>query len=247
MRALVLTLLAGCGRFGFAADVGGDAAPADATPDEHPLDPICGTADADEDGVGDGCDPSDAIPHVVALFEPFDAPAAGWTTTGAGQWTVTAGGLHGMYTNTSASSYVSPQSFDPPLRVMTRYTIEDVDPGTANHTISAVDAFDLVTEDSQKCGQASPSNVSIGHERSGTTVDATSANFPDSLVEGATYLATFEHSPSTMRCTHDVPALGPSASVSVQHAPWRSSGHVGVRIRSIAATFDWLLVITPQP
>lgn len=245
----MIVALAGCGRLGFDPGAPADAAlddGADAGTDANPLDVICGSSDSDGDGIGDACDPSGAVAHEVALYEPFDTLPP-WTTTGAGIWTVTAGGLHGMYTDLSASSFVAPGSFDPPLTVIVRYTIDELDSnGTTNFTISAVDAFDLPTEDSQKCGQASPSRLAIGYEMAGTTVDASNVAFPDSLKAGATYVTTFDHSAATMTCTTEVPALGPTATVSIQHAPWRSSGNVGVRIRSIAATFHWLLVITPK-
>ena len=240
---LAVVVLAGCGRLGFGESRESDAAMNDsATVDASPLDEICGTDDADGDGVGDACDPSNAAPHHIVLFESFsDLP--NWTITGAALWTVNSDGLHGMYTDTSASSFVSPVPFAPPFTITIRYTIEALDAGSSNFTISAVDAFDLVTEDSQKCGQASPTRNAIGHEMSGTTVDASSVQFDDSLMAGETYVTTFEHGLVNMKCTTAVPALGPGATVSVQHAPWRSSGLIGVRIRSIAATFHSLLVV----
>lgn len=249
MRLLVaIAILAGCGRFGFSERVEIDAMTLNdtSTDDANPLDALCGDGDGDGDGIGDVCDPSNERPHRVVLYETFAVMPAGWATTGAGNWTFPGNGAHVMYTDSAASSFIAPIMVDPPLRMIVRYTIEALDPDATNFTISAVDAFDLQSEDSQKCGQASPSRKAIGYEQGGTTVDASSVAFPDSFLAGMTYVTTFDNDIAAMRCMTDVPALGPTATVSVQHAPWRSGGNVGVRIRSVAATFHSLLVIAPE-
>lgn len=103
--AVVVSVLAGCGRIGFddQAVAGGDAGRGDAglaacpgtstlAPDEdgdlvgnpcdvcpHVADP--GQADRDGDRVGDACDPEPAVGlQRIVFFDGFDAPVAGWAT-----------------------------------------------------------------------------------------------------------------------------------------------------------------------
>jgi hypothetical protein len=255
---VILVIAAGCGRFGFSDldDAGLDTPPgctghdedADGTPDQCDLCPAHAgdQADADGDGVGDACDPDNTTAQRIVMFETFSSGLpAGWVTAGAATWTAMGDDVVGMYGDISAAAFVGPMVFSPPLTIVVGYRLVGVDTTAPNQTKSVVDAFDTATLDSQKCGEATPGKHTIGHEMAGTTVDATSIDYASSFDVGAEYVTTMTHSAAEIVCVTEIPALGPVARTEVRRAPYRTSGKVGLRIRSVIAAYHYVLVIGP--
>ncbi len=260
--ALAIAAAAGCGRLGFdaprASSDGGDDDGGDGSSRSHDedgdgvadvADDCPGTAnpdqaDADGDGVGDLCDPDNLTAQRIVMFEAFGGgvlPA--WTATGAATWTIVGDDLVGAYTDIQAAAFVAPGDLAPPLTITVSYKLLDLDMTSSNRTKSVVDAFDVVTVDSQKCGEASPMSHVIGHEMAGTTIDGTNVTYNYGFDVGAEYLTTMRHSATEIVCITEVPALGPIGRIEVRRPPFRTTGRVGLRIRSVIAAYHYILVI----
>ena len=258
---VILVIAAGCGRFGFddtpnAADASADA-PVSCTGHDEDGDgfpdacDVCpgradDQSDVDGDGVGDVCDPDNTTAQRILLFESFSSGMpAGWVTTGAATWTAMGDDVVGMYGDISAAAFVGPMMVSPPVSIIVGYRLVGVDTAASNQTKSVVDAFDTTTVDSQKCGEATPGKHTIGHEMAGTTVDATSIDYSHTFDVGAEYVTTMTHNTAEIVCVTEIPALGAAARTEVRRTPYRTSGQVGLRIRSVIAAYHYVLVIGP--
>lgn len=51
------------------------------------------------------------------------------------------------------------------------------------------------------------------------------------------------HDATDLTCVTEMPALGAAGTITIQHAPYRTAGKVGVRIRSVSAAFHYVQVI----
>ncbi|MDB4959565.1 MAG: Cartilage oligomeric matrix protein precursor [Myxococcales bacterium] len=102
---MLLTMVAGCGRFGFGDRTASDAAndsmrAGDARPciavghdeDTDGIDDACdlcphladpAQTDSDGDGVGDACDPRPGLADHIVMFDPMIGPRTDWTYAGA--------------------------------------------------------------------------------------------------------------------------------------------------------------------
>lgn len=257
---VILVIAAGCGRFGFAeatqADASADAPvtctghdeDGDGFPDA--CDRCPGTpddqADADGDGVGDACDPDNASAQRIQMFETFASGIPpGWVSAGAATWTGMGDDVVGTYGDTSAAAFVGPMTFSPPVTITVGYRLVGVDAAAANQTKSVIDTFDVTTVDSQKCGEATPSNHVIGHEVAGSTIDGTNITYTHGFDVGAEYVTTMTHTATEIVCVTDVPAIGAAAHIEVRRTPYRTTGLVGMRIRSVVAAYHYVLVIGP--
>ena len=257
--ALVLLTAAGCGRFGFGErtasvdatdgvvacgthDEDGDGVP-DAC-DVCPATADADQADADGDGVGDACDVDNASAQHIALFESFGAgDPPGWVTRGAAQWGVVGDDLRGTYTDIESSAYVTPLDYAPPIRIIVGYRLIGLDVASGNRTKSIVDAFEVTTVDSQKCGEASPTDHIIGHEVAGTTVEGTAVPYTHGFDVGAEYVTTMTQTETEITCTTEIPALGATGTTLVRRAPYRRDGRLGFRLRSAVIAYHYILVI----
>ncbi len=263
--ALVLVTAVGCGRFGFGERTGS----VDATDGLNATDGVvaCGThdedgdsvpdacdvcpaiadpdqADADADGVGDACDLDNATAQHIAMFESFGAGTPpGWVATGAALWGVVGDDLRGMYTDIEASAYVTPLDYAPPIRIIVGYQLLALDAAAGNRTKSIVDAFEFTTVDSQKCGEASPTDHIIGHEVAGTTVEGMAVSYTHGFDVGAEYVTTMTHTDAEIACTTEIPALGATGTTVVRRAPYRRDGRLGFRLRSAVIAYHYVLVI----
>ncbi len=257
---ILLVIAAGCGRFGFddtpdRADASADA-PASCTGHDEDADGFpdacdrCpgiadNQADADGDGVGDACDPDNTSPQRILMFESFASLPPGWVSAGAATWTAMGDDIVGAYGDTLASAFVGPMIFSPPVTITIGYRLVGVDPAAPNQTKSVIDTFDPATVDSQKCGEATPANHVIGYEMAGTTVDGTNIGYTRGFDVSAEYVTTMSHSATEIVCVTDIPAIGAAAHIEVRRTPFRTTGQVGMRIRSVIAAYHYVQVIGP--
>ncbi|MBL0212275.1 MAG: hypothetical protein IPQ07_00050 [Myxococcales bacterium] len=261
---LVLVTAAGCGRFGFGEPTGSGAdgdvdttdgvaacgthdEDSDGVPDACDVCPATadvGQADVDADGVGDACDPDNATAQHILLFEGFGAGnPPGWVASGAALWGVVGDDLRGAYTDIEASAFVTPLDYSPPITIQVGYRLLAVDSAAGNRTKSLVDAFDVSTIDSQKCGEASPMDHIIGHEVAGTTVEGMAVPYTHGFDVGAEYVTTMTHTEAEITCVTEIPALGATGTTLVTRAPFRNDGRLGFRLRSVVIAYHYVLVI----
>lgn len=172
MRAVVLLAVVGCGRVGFDAmtvdaiaahDEDGDGLP-DAA-DNCPGTANTDQSDSDGDGVGDPCDPDNSSAQRILVFEGFgDGMPADWTTSGTATWEAVGDDLMVTYHDDIPSVFVGPVDITALDAVTTAYRLIDVGPTSPDYTTSVIDTSDPASLDSEKCGEAHPTDHVVGHE-----------------------------------------------------------------------------------
>jgi hypothetical protein len=206
---------------------------------------------ADGDGVGDVCDPRPGSPDVIALFHPFTGNAipAGWTTV-AGAWSVSGDALHQtatannqilhyvgltatqMHVTSTIELDVVPASGVRSASMLTFYT-----PGTMFGTGYLCTLFDD-TGDNNPASQFVTRYLNDGN-LSGGDIDS----IAEQLGNGFSFRLTGRADGVTPSCEVTTAATVLSSFGETTH----TSGSVALRTNGVAASYRYVIVITPAP
>jgi hypothetical protein len=216
--------------------------------------PHLGNADqtnGDGDGVGDACDPRPGSADVIALFHPFTGAAlpAGWTVV-SGAWTVSGDELHQSATaNNQIVHYVGLTATE--MHVHTTIDLDTVPatgvrsaslltfyaPGTMFGTGYLCTVFDDM-------GNNNPASLFATRylddgNLSGGDLDGMAEQFSN----GFSYGLTGRADGATPTCEVTTAATVLSSFGDTTH----TSGSVALRTNGVAASYRYVVVITPAP
>jgi hypothetical protein len=205
--------------------------------------PIDGTAagnhDTDNDGVGDGCDPSNTIVNHIALFEPFhtDPVAAHF---GTASFDIVGNGQLKIVPNETSTVGLA---WDPPGNGLVIYTSVTINANSSNvYYAGTVDHFDETVFDGAACvnavvsGGAMPRFDFIRLSETGSTVaEATASTF----FQGQPYRISQQETDSTEWTCHRDPSFSMTEQVSNL-----SGAKIGIITLQAAATFDYVLIVS---
>ena len=216
--------------------------------------PHLGNADqtnGDGDGVGDTCDPRPGSPDVIALFHPFtgDTIPAGWTTV-SGTWAVSGDELHQtqtannqilhyvgltatqMHVTTTVVTDVVPGSGVRSASIITFYT-----PGTMFGTGYLCSVFDDM-------GNNNPAALIVSrYLDDGNITGADIDGMAEQMSNGFSFLLTGRADGVTPTCEVTTAATVLSSFGETTH----TSGSVALRTNGVAASYRYVVVITPAP
>jgi hypothetical protein len=207
-------------------------------------------AGIEADGVGDACDPRSGEPDVIALFHPFTGSAlpAGWTVV-AGTWAVSGDELHQTTTNNNQIlHYVGLTATE--MHVHTTVDLDNVPnsgvrsaslltfyaPGTMFGTGYLCSLFDDM-------GDNNPgAQIATRYLNDGNIIGGDADSIAEQLGTGASFRLTGRADGVTPTCEVTTAATVLSSFGDITH----QSGSVALRTNGVAATYRYVVVITPM-
>lgn len=239
------------------ADAVGDACdncPHVANPgQENELEVMAGVA---RDTVGDACDGSGATRERIALFEPFvgDALPAGWTADG-GTWTVSGDALHQTDPVQNAFLHFGGALYTTSMTVHTAVTLDVVPPPGATSNVRSVGVLTFHTPDPGD-GLGTGYLCTIWDDVAGPTNTELllwELGGADEIGDGAD-VGTDMAAGQSMFVAASATTVGAGCFVwngaghtDTALATTYTSGFAAVRTNRTAATFPYVVVITPAP
>jgi len=216
------------------------------------------------DGVGDDCDPSPLTRDMIALFEPFtgDTLPDGWSVDGAGTWEVSADHLRQTDAAVANAILFYDEDFAD-LWFDTAVTLDTVTgpqpPGQGVTTTRSVAPFIRYAADAGAgtgTGYSCSIFDNINDNNAGTFIaftynngvfggitGATAYTLAGGLASGQSYGVRASAVDSTVTCMLDDGSDHTSSGTNLEH----TTGTIALRSLGIAASWDYVVVITPRP
>ena len=206
-------------------------------------------ANADGDGVGDACDPRPGEADGIALFEPFTGTTlpAGWTVVG-GNWTVSDDELHQQTTgNNQILRYTGGPWTE--IHVHTTIELDDVPIGGIRsaslltfYTAGAMFGTGYLCSVFDDTGDGNPgAQIATRYQDDGNITGGDIDGIAEQLGNGVSFRLTGRADGATPTCEVTTAATVLSSYGDTTH----TSGSIALRTSGLAASYRYVVVITP--
>jgi hypothetical protein len=207
-----------------------------------PCPPFDANGDEDNDGVGDGCDPHPLVAgDRIVAFEGFARPLpASWTTSGM---VVVAGGRALAMASEATSAVIS---LDSPAaaRVEIRASMTLLQITATADTLGGIGVMDRLEPGTDKAIVCQLVGLSNGTQEElrifNTATAATVNNAPHAFDPGLPTELRMRRDGTNYLCR----ATGPSLELAGAATFSPAAPRIGLRARSAAAFYDWVMVVT---